>query len=51
LLVDPRDNPALAELTLALLATVERLLQELALDKRIRRHTNQVRTRPSRLRR
>jgi Aromatic acid exporter family member 1 len=51
LLVDPRDNPALAELTLALLATVERLLQELALDQRIRRHTNQMRARPSRLRR
>jgi hypothetical protein len=40
LLVDPRDNPAVAKLTLALLETVERLLQELALDERIRRHTS-----------
>jgi hypothetical protein len=51
LLVDPRDNPILAQLTLALLATVERLLQELALDERIRRHASQVRTKPSRPRR
>lgn len=37
LLVDPRDDSALALLTASLLATVERLLQELSVDERIRR--------------
>jgi hypothetical protein len=44
LLVDPRDDPVLAELALTLLTTVERLLRELALDERIRRHATRLRT-------
>jgi hypothetical protein len=44
LLVDPREDPVLAELTLALLTTVERLLRELDLDERIRRHARRSKT-------
>jgi hypothetical protein len=48
LLVDPRGDTALAELNVFLLATVERLLRELDLDERIRRHVGRLPTLPRR---
>ena len=47
MLIDPRDDPTLAEVNTVLLGTVERLLRELDLDARIRRAQRQVRRRPS----
>ncbi|MDP9317763.1 MAG: aromatic acid exporter family protein [Actinomycetota bacterium] len=49
LLIDPRGDTALAVLTLSLLSTVERLLQELDLDERTRRHVRRQPTLPQRL--
>jgi hypothetical protein len=49
LLVNPRDDSALALLTASLLATVERVLQELSLDQRARLHERRVQTLPQRL--
>ncbi len=49
LLVNPRDDSALAMLTSSLLATVERVLQELSLDQRARLHERRVQTLPQRL--
>jgi hypothetical protein len=48
-LIDPRGDTTLAELNFALLATVERLLQELDLDEHIRRHARRAPTLPRRL--
>ncbi len=49
LLIDPRGDTAVAELNYALLATVERLLRELDLDERVRRHVRRLPTLPRRL--
>ncbi len=49
LLIDPRGDTTLATLNFSLLATVERLLQELDLDERIRRHVRRLPTLPQRL--
>jgi hypothetical protein len=48
LLIDPRGDTALGELNVFLLATVERLLRELDLDERIRRHVGRLPTLPRR---
>jgi len=49
LLVDPREDAVLAELNLALLTTVERLLREMDLDERIQRQARRLPTTPRRL--
>ncbi len=49
LLTDPRSDTDLAILTSSLLATVERLLQELSLDEHVRRRAHRPPTLPSRL--
>ncbi|MGI8434785.1 MAG: FUSC family protein [Nocardioidaceae bacterium] len=49
LLIDPRSDTDLAILASSLLATVERLLQELSLDEHVRRRVHRPPTLPSRL--
>jgi len=49
LLTDPRSDTDLAILTSSLLATVERLLQELSLDEHVARRVHRPNTLPSRL--